>query len=76
MTRKRLPPDDPQEWLNRARSNLLRAKSPVTGAYLEDFCFDAQQAAETCWRFPESPSKTGVLNVAQVMWRQSDEDKN
>ena len=22
MARKRLPPDDPREWLNRARSNL------------------------------------------------------
>jgi HEPN domain-containing protein len=46
MTRKRLPPDDPREWLNRARSNLARAKSPVPGGYLEDLCFDAQQAAE------------------------------
>jgi HEPN domain-containing protein len=46
MTRKRLPPDDPHEWLNRARSNLARAKSHVPDAYLEDFCFDAQQAAE------------------------------
>ncbi|MCL4205304.1 MAG: HEPN domain-containing protein [Pirellulaceae bacterium] len=46
MARKRLPPNDPREWLNRARSNLTRAASPLPGAYLEDFCFDAQQAAE------------------------------
>src|SRR5260370_38565887 len=46
MTRKRLPADDPREWLNRARSNLARAKSPMPEAYLEDLCFDAQQAAE------------------------------
>jgi len=46
MTRKRLPPDDPHEWLNRARGNLVRAESCVPGAYLEDSCFDAQQAAE------------------------------
>ena len=42
----RFPPDDPREWLNRARSNLVRAKNRISGAYLEDLCFDAQQAAE------------------------------
>src|ERR1017187_4719315 len=46
MTRKRLPPDDPREWLNRARSNLACAKAHVPEAYLEDLCFDAQQCAE------------------------------
>jgi HEPN domain-containing protein len=46
MKKKRLSPDDPQEWLNRARSNLLRAQTTVEGVYLEDLCFDAQQAAE------------------------------
>lgn len=46
MTRKRLPPDDPREWLNRARSNLARAKAHIPDAYLEDLCFDAQQCAE------------------------------
>lgn len=41
-------PDDPFEWLNRAKSNLERAKSDtrLTGVYLEDLCFDSQQAAE------------------------------
>ena len=43
---ERFPPDDPREWLNRARSNLARAKALVPGGYLEDMCFDAQQAAE------------------------------
>ncbi len=43
---ERFPPDDPREWMNRARSNLVRAKSRIPGAYLEDLCFDAQQAAE------------------------------
>jgi HEPN domain-containing protein len=43
---KRYPPDDPREWLNRARSNLARAKAKRKGIYLEDLCFDAQQAAE------------------------------
>jgi HEPN domain-containing protein len=43
---KRYPPDDPREWLNRARSNLARAKAKRKGVYLEDLCFDAWQAAE------------------------------
>ena len=48
MPSKRFPPDDPREWLNRARSNLAKAgTSPGTPEiYLEDLCFDAQQAAE------------------------------
>jgi HEPN domain-containing protein len=43
---KRYPPEDPREWLNRARSNLAEAKVGRKGVYLEDLCFDAQQAAE------------------------------
>ena len=41
-------PNDPFEWLNRAKSNLERAKSDIrlTGVYLEDLSFDAQQAVE------------------------------
>src|SRR5438270_9889320 len=46
MASKRLPPSDPREWLNRARSNLARARKMIPGVYLEDLCFDAQQAAE------------------------------
>ena len=42
---ERYPPDDPREWMNRARS-LARARTRTTGAYFEDMCFDAQQAAE------------------------------
>ncbi|MBI3181588.1 MAG: HEPN domain-containing protein [Myxococcales bacterium] len=38
--------DDPQEWLNRARSNLLQAQAQAEGVYLEDLCFQAQQASE------------------------------
>lgn len=43
---RRFAPDDPREWLNRARSNLALAKNRIPGAYLEDLCFEAQQAAE------------------------------
>ena len=41
-------PDDPREWLRRARSNLARAaQGQVTPDVLfEDTCFDAQQAVE------------------------------
>src|SRR5213594_1526386 len=46
MPPERFPPDDPREWLNRARSNLARAKAKIPDVYLEDRCFDAQQAAE------------------------------
>jgi HEPN domain-containing protein len=48
MPPKRKAPDDPLEWLNRARSNLARAKADLRlpEVYLEDLCFDAQQAAE------------------------------
>ena len=42
---ERFPPDDPREWLNRARSNLAMAKNRVPDAYLEDLCFEAQRAA-------------------------------
>lgn len=46
MPPERFPPDDSREWLNRARSNLARARAKIPDAYLEDLCFDAQQAAE------------------------------
>lgn len=46
MSVERRAPDDPREWLNRARSNLVRAKQRLPEVYLEDLCFDAQQAAE------------------------------
>lgn len=46
MSANRRPPDDPLEWVNRARSNLLQAQARQGGVYLEDLCFLAQQAAE------------------------------
>ena len=36
----------PRACLNRARSNLAQARNRVSDVYLEDLCFDAQQAAE------------------------------
>ncbi len=48
MSVNRFLPDDPREWLNRAKSNLAKAQYAVNApnVYLEDLCFDAQQAAE------------------------------
>lgn len=48
MSGTRFPPTDPREWLNRARSNLVQASAGARLAeiYLEDLCFQAQQAAE------------------------------
>ena len=47
----RFPPDDPREWINRARSNLAIARTLVSNAYFEDLCFDAQQALIRDYRF-------------------------
>ncbi|MDO8871202.1 MAG: HEPN domain-containing protein [Methanoregula sp.] len=46
MTRKRLQPDNPVEWLNRANSSMALAKQRSREIYSEDLCFQAQQAAE------------------------------
>jgi HEPN domain-containing protein len=48
MSGSRRSPDDPREWLRRANSSFLKAKqgSDIPGIYLEDLCYDAQQAAE------------------------------
>ena len=43
---ERFPPDDPREWINRARSDLTQATNEVPGVYIESLCFNAQQAAE------------------------------
>ncbi len=47
MTKQpRRNPEDPREWLNRARSSLLQAKTKTPGVYREDLCFNAHQGAE------------------------------
>jgi HEPN domain-containing protein len=43
---KRYSPDDPREWLSRARTNLALAKSALPDVHLEELCFNAHQAAE------------------------------
>jgi HEPN domain-containing protein len=72
MPPKRRPPDDPREWLNRAHSNLLRSRATLPGVYLEDLCFDAQQAAEKAIKavliargvaFPPIHDLAGLLTI-------------
>jgi HEPN domain-containing protein len=47
MPQDRAIPGTPQDWLDRARSDLAFARLPLPeGAYYEDLCFHAQQAAE------------------------------
>jgi HEPN domain-containing protein len=46
MPSKRFPPTDPREWLQRAKLNLARSQNLLEDADYEDYCFDAQQAAE------------------------------
>ena len=74
MNARRLPPDDPREWLNRARSNLTRGKIQQSGVYLEDLCYDAQQAAEKAIkallihlgvRFPYTHDLTQLLTLVE-----------
>jgi HEPN domain-containing protein len=50
MPHDRMAPDNPGEWLNRARSDLALAKARVDGVYLEDLCYHAQQAAEKAFK--------------------------
>lgn len=46
MPDERYPPDDPREWMRRARSALSLAQTQRPDVYLEDLCYQAQQAAE------------------------------
>ena len=72
MPYERRPPDDPREWINRARGNLVRAQAMLPGVYLEDLCFDAQQAAEKAIKtvliargaaFPPIHDLAGLLTI-------------
>jgi HEPN domain-containing protein len=68
-------PDDPRAWLARARSNLLLAESGQRhGIFLEDLCFEAQQAAEKALKavcvyykieFPKTHSMTTLTALLE-----------
>jgi HEPN domain-containing protein len=46
MRGQRRSPDDPAEWLGRARSSLNLSSAKTPGVLYEDLCFQVQQAAE------------------------------
>ena len=69
----RYPPDDPREWLNRARSSLRLSETRLEDVYLDDLCYHAQQAAEKAIkavlitrnvRFPYVHDLSELLDVA------------
>ena len=83
VTPKRYPPDDPREWMNRAKSNLVLARNRLPNVYLEDLCFDAQQAAEKAIKafliqldlcFPYTHDLTGLLTLVEGAGRKVPED--
>ena len=45
MSGPRYEPDDPREWLSRARSNLRLASVEDPSVHLEELCYNAHQAA-------------------------------
>lgn len=83
VTPKRYPPDDPREWMNRAKSNLVLARNRLPDVYLEDLCFDAQQAAEKAIKaflihldlcFPYTHDLTDLLTLVEGAGRKVPED--
>ena len=46
MKGKRRLPDNPAEWLDRARSSLALSSSSTPNVLFEDLCYQAQQATE------------------------------
>ena len=72
---ERRDPTDPQVWLARARSNLRLAElGHRQGVFLEDLCFEAQQAAEKalkaiCVRhsldFPKTHSLVILMDILE-----------
>lgn len=63
-----------QVWLARAQSNLALAGQDVAGVYLEDLCFEAQQAAEKALKalcvhfdldFPKTHSLAKLMDILE-----------
>jgi HEPN domain-containing protein len=76
MPTDRFTPDDAREWLNRAKSNLAQSKIGAGNPdiYLEDLCFNAQQAAEKALKavlihrevfFPRTHSIAVLLSLVE-----------
>ena len=69
-------PADPQAWIQRARSNLSLAEKgqDLAGVFLEDLCFNAQQAAEKAlkavciqrgFEFPKTHSLVRLMDILE-----------
>lgn len=69
-------PEDPREWMRRARSSLARAAAgpPTPEVLYEDLAFDAQQAAEKAVKavlvgrktaFPKTHSLERLLDLVE-----------
>jgi HEPN domain-containing protein len=70
MPPERFSAEDPREWLKRAKSNLVQAQKTDPDVYLEDLCFQAQQAAEKALKaliLQERGNFPYVHNVAQLL---------
>ncbi len=74
--KRRTDPTDPLVWLARAKSNLKIADlgSGHPGIFLEDLCFDAQQAAEKALKavcvhhnldFPKTHSLVILMDIIE-----------
>jgi len=74
--KRRTDPTDPLAWLARAKSNLRIAElgSGQPGIFLEDLCFDAQQAAEKALKamcvhhnldFPKTHSLVILIDILE-----------
>ncbi len=74
--KRRTDPTDPLAWLARAKSNLTIAElgSSRPGIFLEDLCFDAQQAAEKALKavcvhrnldFPKTHSLVILMDILE-----------
>ena len=76
-----LPPDDPEEWLRYAESDLIVAsQSAGPGVLPATLCFHAQQAAEKCLKavlikhgaaFPYTHSVSALIDLvvgAGIAW--------
>lgn len=74
--KRRTDPTDPLAWLARAKSNLKIAElgSSEPGVFLEDLCFDAQQAAEKALKavcvhhnldFPKTHSLVLLMDILE-----------
>ena len=71
---ERFPPDDPRDWINRARSNLTKAAHRVLGVYLADLCLRCPAGGrrpsrlsqlDATWTFPYAHDLGRLLTLLE-----------